>query len=725
VPDTALTGAELELVDLPPDELRARLAAGKVYLPNRAATAQDRFFREGNLAALRELSLRFAAEHVGQDVLAYRTAHGVADPWKSGQKLLVAVSSSPTSAALVRWTRRLAGELRAPWVAVYVEPPQPLSQEDQARLARHLALARELGAEIANTSDDDVVRGIIRVARAQNATQIVVGKPAGWRLLDVLRGGSMLNRLINESGQIDIHAVRADAGPSDGAPVKSVVLEPIDAGGYLTAGAVVAATTLVNALLDPFAGVYALALIYLLAVVVLALYVRRGPIVFAATASALLWDYFFLPPRYTLYITSIQDGMMFGMYFVVALVLGQLTAKIRAQERAERRREQHASALYQLSRELAEAADLPELLAVVIRQVGEVFRVDVALSLPDEPQTIPLTVYFASTWALSEKEQTVATWAFQHRQRAGRGTDTLALSEGLHLPLLASERAAGVLSLRLRDTASVPPAQRDLLDAFVRQIALVLDRQRLRDAETQAKLLAESERLGKTLLNSVSHELRTPLAAITSATSGLTDPKIRGDAQVQAALLQEIQEATRRLNRLVGNLLSIARLESGHIKPNMEWCDAGDLINTVVKSLANELAGHEVVVSVPPNLPLVKMDFVLMEQVLGNLLLNAVAYTPRGTKVELGAAIAGQEFTFSVADHGPGLPPESEGRIFDKFYRAPGAPAGGTGLGLSIVKGFVEAQGGRVRAQIRDGGGAVFAVTIPLTEAPPVAPETT
>ena len=517
VPDTALIDAELELVDLPPDELRARLAAGKVYLPERAATAKDRFFRPGNLAALRELALRFAADHVGQDVLAYRQAHGVADPWKSGQRLLVAVSPSPASAALVRWTRRLAGELNASWVALYVESPQPLSDEDQTRLTHNLELASQLGAEIITTTDNDMVRGILRAAREQNVTQIVVGKPAGWRALDLLRGGSMLNRLIRESGQIDVHAVRAEGERVSGRPIRPARTEPADWRGYALAAGVVAAVTALNMVLDRFTGFYALALIYLLAVVVLALFVRRGPVMLAAASSALLWNYFFTEPRRSFRITNAGDAMMFMMYFVVAMVLGQLTARIRAQQTAERRREQRATALYLLTRDLAEAPDLPQLLAVMIHQVGETFRADVALSLPKEPDGGPPTPYFASTWPLSEKEQSVAAWSFQHRQPAGRGTDTLNLSEGLHLPLVAGERAVGVLSLRFPDAAPLPPAQRDLLDAFVRQIALVLDRQRLRDTETQAELLAESERLGKTLLNSVSHELRTPLAAITSA----------------------------------------------------------------------------------------------------------------------------------------------------------------------------------------------------------------
>ena len=721
VPDTALTDAEFELVDLPPDELRARLAAGKVYLPERAATAQDRFFRTGNLSALRELALRFTAEHVGQDVLAERQAHGIGTPWKSGQRLLVAVSASPTSASLVRWTRRLAGELHAAWLAVYVESTRALSDEDQARLAKHLALARELGAEIITTTDDDVVRGILRTAREQNATQIVVGKPAGWRVIEVFRGGSVLDRLIHESGQIDVLVVRAESEKISSRPLQPENFWKIDFRTYAWVAGIVAGVTGLNAGLDRFVGFYALALTYLLAVVVLALFVGRGPVFFAATLSALLWNFFFLPPRFTLFITSFQDGMMFTMYFVVALVLGQLTARIRAQQTAERQREQRATALYLFTRELAESPDLAQLLAVVIQQVGKTFRADVALALPDENEVSPVTPYFASTWPLSEKEQTVAAWAFQHRQVAGRGTDNLPASEGLHLPLVAGTRATGVLSLRFHDATPLAPAQRDLLDAFIRQIALVFDRERLRDAEIQTKFLAESERMGTMLLNSVSHELRTPLAAISSVASGL---RTSGELNAaQQSLTVELDEATRRLNRLVRNLLDLSRLEAGHLRTNSDWHDLRDLLRAVLQNLGRALDRHELKTEIPNDLPPVKLDAILTEQILVNLLGNAAVHTPPGTKIEFSARMEADQLVLRVADNGPGLPPGDPARLFDRFQRGPDAAAGGTGIGLSLVKGFAEAQGGKVSAENRAGGGAVFTVNLPLEKVPPVPEE--
>lgn len=723
LPDTALDGADFELVDLPPEELRARLAAGKVYLPDSARAAQDHFFRPGNLSALRELALRFAAEHVGQDVLAYRRAHGIGDPWKSGQRLLVALSPSPTSAALVRWTRRLAGDLQAPWLAVYVELLHALTVEEQARLARHLALARELGAQVITTTDDDVARGILRTAREQNATQLVVGKPLGWRALDLLRGGSLLNRLIRESGNIDVHAVRAEADDSSPGITQLFRFRPTSGSGYLVALGVVAGVTGLNALLQQQLGYQSLALVYLLSVVLLGMFTGRGPTLGAATLTALLWNLLFVPPLYTFRISGATDLMLFFTYFVVALAMGHLAARLRAQQAAERRREQRATALYLLTRELANASDFPDLLAIVVREVGKVTNADVAISLPEEGRNAPLTAYFVSTWNLSEKEQSVVAWAFQHRQPAGRGTDTLPSSEGLHLPLLAGENTVGVLSLRFPDATPLAPDQRDVIEAFVRQIALVLDRQRLRDAEHRAKLVAESERLSKTLLNSISHEMRTPIAVITSAASSLSDTQESDSTGLRQSMVGEIQEAAGRLNRLVGNLLNMTRLESGHVQARLDWCDVADLVQVTLKEIEKDLARHKVAVEIAPNLPLVRLDFVLMQQALANLLLNAALHTPPGTSVRIAAAVEGDALVLTVADNGPGLPPETVDRVFDKFYRAPAAPAGGTGLGLSIVKGFVEAQGGSIRAANRAAGGAVFTIRIPLGPPPPVSAE--
>jgi two-component system sensor histidine kinase KdpD len=484
---------------------------------------------------------------------------------------------------------------------------------------------------------------------------------------------------------------------------------------YAAAVGIVTGVGLLNVLLSQYTGPRVPGLVFLLAVVLLALFLGRGPVFLAGTLSALAWNYFFLPPRFTFIIQSTEDGILFGLYFVVAIVLGQLVARIRAQEQAERQREERATALYQLTRELAQAGTREEVAWQLMGEVARVFNASVAVAFPVRER---LAVHPDSSLVVTEKELNVAEWSFHHRQPAGRFTDNLPGADALHLPLMTERAALGVLLVGLPDR-TLTLAQRDLLEAYARQASLVLDRVNLRAAAEQSKLLAESERLSNALLNSISHELRTPLAAITSATAALVEMKA-GPEDLRRNMIAEIQEATARLNRLVGNLLDVTRLESGHVRARLEWCDVKDLVQTTVRSLERELARHTVKVELADPLPLARLDFTLMQQALSNLLLNAAVHTPPGTTIRLSARKIGNELVLSAADDGPGLPTDLVPRIFDKFIRAPQAPAGGSGLGLAIVKGFVEAQGGRITAENRDGGGTLFTIHLPQTESPPV-----
>jgi len=725
VPDSVLDLAEIELIDIAPDDLMRRLDEGKVYMPDRAAVAMVNFFREGNLTALREMALRLAAERVGQDVRDYMQVMQIQGPWKTGHRLLVAVSPSPFSAQMVRWTRRLADSLDARWMAVHVESSHPYSEDEQGRLTKNLALARELGAEVIATVDENLIRGIMRVARQQNVTQIVVGKPAREGAWKFFRRGWLLRRLVEESGDIDIHVVRADKSEVPKPPPVFRAPVQVPWKQYAISVGIIIGVTLANAFLDSFAhlGNRAAALDFLLAVVVLALFVGRGPVLLSATLSALLWDFFFLPPKFTFYISTVDDAMMFGTYFVVAVVMGELIARFRTQEKAERRREERTTALYLLTRELADAVTLDQISQIIVKHVANLFQSEVAVLLTEVDGKLSARPRPGSTFNLSAKEYGVATWVFDHNQAAGQFTDNLPSSEALYLPLATPAGVVGVIGVKLPQAAPLSLEQNNLLEALVRQAALVIDRQRLHDAAQQTHLAAESERLSRTLLDSISHEMRTPIAAIASAASGLSDAGVAARPDFTRALVGEIKEAGTRLNRLVGNLLDIARVESGHVKPNLDWCDVGDLINVTVKGIARELSRHKLEIVISPELPLVRMDFVLMEQALTNLLLNAAFHTLPGTHIQISANPADGELALTVADKGPGVPAESLPRIFEKFYRAPGAQTGGTGLGLSIVKGFVEAQNGRVEGVNRPGGGAAFTLFLPLSETPAMTGE--
>jgi two-component system sensor histidine kinase KdpD len=714
VPDSVLDDAVIELVDLPPAELVQRLHEGKVYLPDRAAAAAQNFFREGNLTALRELALRLVADHVGVDTREYRQTQASVTSWKTGHCLLVAVGPGPFSEPLIRWTRRMADGLRCRWLAVHVERSRSLTESAQAQLEKSLTAARELGAEVFTTTDDDLVRGLLRVAREQNATQIIVGKPAGEGWLEWVHGDRLMRRLARESGDIDLHVVRAEktSGAERSPPWRPVFASNFQQ--YVFAVGVVAATSVLNLGLMALAGPRVPGLVFLLAVVLLALKVGRGPVLLAGALSALIWNFFFLPPRLTFVIANIEDTLLFGLYFVVAIVLGQLVARIRSQEQAERRREERAVALYELTRDLAQATSRDEVVWQLISQVNRVFRAPVAVALPVNDK---LAAHPDSSLILSEKELGVADWAFRQRKPAGRFTDNLPGAEALHLPLATERKAFGVLAVCMPDK-NLTLAQRDLLETFARQAALVLDRVELRTAAEQSRLLAESEKFSRTLLNSISHELRTPLAASTSAASALATSNA-GTPEQRSELISEIQEANARLNRVVGNLLDVARLESGKVRPRLDWHDARDLVQTTLRELQRELAGRPVRVEMPEEPQLVRLDVSLVQHALANLLLNAANHTPAGTLLDVQAQLADGNLVLSVADRGPGIPGEWLPRIFDKFFRAPSAPTGGSGLGLTIVKGFVEAHGGTVTADNRPGGGAIFTIRLPQLEKPP------
>jgi two-component system sensor histidine kinase KdpD len=711
VPDSVLDNAVLELVDLPPRDLVERLREGKVYVPDRAAAAAQSFFREGNLTALRELALRLVADHVGEDAVTYRSADASSKAWKTGNRLLVAVGPSPLSEALTRWTRRMADELRCPWLAVHVEGTRPLSEADQARLSRNLDTARELGAEVITTSDEDLARGLLRVARERNVTQIILGKPAGGGFLNWVRSGRLIRRLMAESGDIDLHVIKAEKANAPGEKFTWQLPAASELKQYGVAVGTVVVTFLVNLGLMQLAGPRVPGLVFLLVVVMLALFVGRGPVLLAGALSAMVWNFFFLPPRFTLIIGSVEDGVLFGAYFVIALVLGQLVARIRAQAEAERRREERSTALYELTRELAEAGSRDEVVWQLLGQVNRVFHGPVAVTLLHGERLSP---HPDNTFTLSEKEMSVSDWALRNRKAAGRFTDNLPGAEALHLPLTTERKAFGVLAVALPGE-NLALAQRDLLEAFARQAALVLDRVELRAATEQTRVLAESERLGRALLNSISHELRTPLAASTSAASALDDAQDAPKEQ-RLALVKEIQEANGRLNRIVGNLLDVTRLEAGKVVPRFDWYDARDLVQTTIREIQGDLAGHPLNVELPSEPMLVKCDFSLMQHALGNLLVNAAFHTQPGTPVEVSARFADSSLFLSVADRGRGIPPELMPRIFEKFFRAPDAPAGGSGLGLTVAKGFVEAQGGTITAENRAGGGALFTLRLPQAE---------
>jgi len=697
VPDSILDLAdEMVLIDLTPEQLRSRLAEGKVYLGERAEWAAQNFFRESNLTALREMALRLVAEHVDRDLRDIMSEQKIAGPWKSGDRLLVAVSASPYSERLIRYTRRLAASMEASWIVANIERPHPLSQEEQSRLTRYLGLARQLGAEVVSTPGRDVGETLLRIARQHNVTQIVIGKPLGSRWNSFWKRDP-LRWLMAQSGNIDIHMIPSDESTRRPRESLEERLARAPWTGFGIALAIAAGVTGFSLSIFGYTGYSAVALFYLLAVVLAGMRLRRGPTLFLAALSALLWNFLFVPPRFTFYIGQFQDVMMFCAYFVIALVIGHLATQLREREQSERRREERATALYRLTRTLAASRNLDEALPKVLLLIRNSFQAEAGVWLPDDAG---LSRHPASTFAASTKDESVAIWTFQKKQSAGRSTDTLPDAEALHIPLVTGDRAEGVLTVRL----ATPPTleQRELLEAFAAQLALFLNKERALLESREAQVARQSQKLQKTLFDSVSHELKTPLAAMSAA---LQQPQPDG---------AELQQAVQRLTRTVDHLLDATRLESGLLQPVREWCDPGELLREAV--VLAGLKDEAVRISVAKDLPVVFVDAHLIEQALAALLSNAAAHGISERPIEASAARDDSTLVFSVADHGPGLGPGEESKVFEKFYRGPGTPAGGLGLGLSIARQLVEAHSGQIVAQNRGEGGARFSIRLPIGE---------
>jgi two-component system sensor histidine kinase KdpD len=725
LPDSILDLAnEIEYIDLSPDDLRKRLAEGKVYTAERIETAANNFFRVGNLTALREMALRLTAERVDHQLQDYMAIKQIAGPWKSGERLMVAVSSSPFSEKLIRWTRRMAYNLEASWLAVYVETGQTLVPEAKERLANHLALARSLGAEVVTITEDEVTNAVLRLARQRNVTQIVMGKPMHTPLQSLLRGGSLVDRLIRASGDIDIYVVTGDDTQPSAKP--RLLPQPeihSSLRSYIAAALIVTGVTLFDytlTMLMPNIGYQAVGLTELLAVLLIAVYLGRGPALLAATMSALTWNFLFIEPRFTFDITQVEDVILFLLYFVIALFAGNLTARIRTQERLARYSADRTLALYTLARETATAVNIDDVLRTAVEQIERIFQVDVAVLLP-HGTGLAQAAHSCSTVQPDEKEQSVAQWAFEHGKPAGRFTETLPLASAQFFPLLTPNRTVGVIGIWHRRGEHLSADEAALLGTFINQIALVIERELLDEAAQQSAMMRESERLYTTLLNSISHELRTPLASIKGAASGLTrwiPPESDG-----TTLVKDIHSASDRLNRLVENLLDMSRLESGRLQVKRDWCDIGEIIGVAVKNFDSCAADHGIDIRVQPDLPLIQVDFVLIEQVLVNLLENACSYSPRGMPIQVSAESDTRLVTITVADRGSGIPPDKLEAVFDKFYRVPGTPTGGTGLGLSISRGLVEAHGGTLSAENSEQGGARFIIQLPLNGSPPPVTE--
>jgi two-component system sensor histidine kinase KdpD len=717
VPDSALEKADdVELIDLPPDDLLQRLKDGKIYVPEQIQHAIHNFFRKGNLIALRELALRRTAERVDQQMEVYRRDHAVVQTWPAGETIMVCVNMKPRGLRLVRAARQMAASLHAKWIAAYVQVPRHLRlpQSERDRVAQTLRLAEQLGAETVTLSGEHVAQEILAYARSRNVTKIIVGKPVrSWWKEGMF--GSVVSDLVHKSGEIDIYVITGEAG--EGRQLAARALAPTSkwsSYGLATLGVLL--STALAWMMFPYFGSANLVMVYLLEVVLVAVRYGRGPSVLASFLSVAAFDFFFVPPYLSFAVSDIQYLLTFAVMLAVALIISGLAVRIKDRAEVARYREKRTGVLYSMSRDLASHRGTAVLANVAAKHLREVFDGQVAIFLADADKRLQLQRGEQFFFEFDPKEAGVAQWVFEHRERAGLGSDTLPGASALYLPMVGAGGPIGVVAVRPEQVSRLlDPDQLHLLESLINQIALAIERTRLSEEAQRAHVQAETERTRNAILSSVSHDLRTPLATITGAASSLLhEGRQAVDLAGRRELARAIYDEAKRLDRLLKNLLDITRLEAGAVQLKREWHPLDEVVGAALARLEGRLREHKVETRLPSHLPLVRIDGVLIEQVLINLLENALRYAPSGSVIEVGASASDTVLTVEVSDRGPGLPPGEEHRVFEKFYRIETDREGGVGLGLTICRGIIAAHGGQIWASNRPGGGAIFRFTLPL-----------
>ncbi|RUW27609.1 sensor histidine kinase KdpD [Mesorhizobium sp. M4B.F.Ca.ET.215.01.1.1] len=722
VPDSVIDQADdIEIIDLTPDDLIKRLEEGKVYFPNTAQRAIENYFSPGNLTALRELALRRTAQRVDEQLLNHMQSHAIPGPWAAGERVLVCVDARPGGAARIRYARRLADRLRAPWTALHVDTPRSagMSEDHKDRLAANLRLAEQLGAEVTTIPGQYIAQDIVRHAKANNFTHIVIGRPTRSRWRELIEG-SLTYDLIRDAGDISVHVISGTEQASE-AVAKTVGTaaeqKPFEIWPYLFATAYVAGSLAFGAVLDQFLDVRNLAIVFLVAVLASAVTGGLWPALYACLVSALAFNYFFLEPRYTLTIRDPESIVALAVFLVVAVIASNLTARVQRQAIAARSRARATEDLYQFSRKLAGAGTLDDVLWATAFQIALMLKLRVVLLLP-ENGTITVKAGYPPDDTLAEADIAAARWAWEHNRAAGRGADTLPGAKRLYLPLRTGRTAIGVVGLDDdRQGPLLTPEQQRLLDALADQAAVAIERIQLAADVDRAKLAAEADRLRSALLTSISHDLKTPLAAIMGAAGTLREFAAALPETDRAELLSTVLDESERLNRFIANLLDMTKIESGAMEPNHALHFVGDSVGSALLRARKITEEHKTEIDIPADLPMLRLDPVLFEQALFNLLDNAAKYAPPGSTIRLQGWVDNGSVILQIMDEGPGIPPDDLERIFDTFYRVRKRDQvrAGTGLGLSISRGFIEAMGGTITAANRtDRAGAIFTIRMPV-----------
>jgi two-component system sensor histidine kinase KdpD len=619
----------------------------------------------------------------------------------------------------------MAAAFGAEWMAVAVEskPGAALVAGTREKVAQHLRLAEQLGAETHTLIGENVAQTILEFARSRNVTKLVVGKTAQpWWKRTLF--GTVIDQLLDNSGDIDVYVIR---GESESAESRITPPPPaaVNWSHYIATAGVVTVCGLLGWLSDWFGLKEAnIVMVFLLGVAFVAARFGRGPAIAASVASVLAFDFFFVPPRFAFTVNDAQYFLTFAVMLVIGLFISTLTARLKEQLRASQEQERRTAALYRFTKQLSQITGLDFLVGAAGQQLKQIFSGEVLLFLREPTGVVSLRFGADTDIAKHSVNAIVATWVTEHDQMAGAGTDTLPNATALFVPLVGSQRTVGALGVKSLDPQRfLDPDERRLLESCGSLIALSIERDLSVLEAHEAQVRVETEQLRSSLLSSVSHDLRTPLAAIAGASSSLLDDSQFHEPPERRELLQSIVDESKRLARLVDNLLDMTRLEAGHVKLNKEWHVLEEIVGSARSRLRRELEGHRVHVEIPGDLPLVNVDGLLLEQVLVNLLENAARYTPAGSHIQMAAKQANKRVEIHVSDNGPGLPRGAETRVFEKFFRGSSTPTPdgrrGAGLGLTICKAIVNAHGGQITARNGAKGGAEFIVSLPCEDVAP------
>ncbi|MEN0036721.1 MAG: two-component system sensor histidine kinase KdpD [Cellvibrio sp.] len=720
LPDSVFDKAdEVVLVDLPADELLARLKSGKVYKEAQAERAAKHFFRKGNLIALRELALRRTADRVENDVQVYRIEQSISKVWKTDAALLACIGPRAGAEHIVRSCARLANQLNTDWFVIYVETPQlqRLPSAQRERILKTLKLAEELGATTAILTGSDIAREIVQYARSKNLSKIVVGR--GHKTWPWLTPHN--KRISRFAPDMDLIEIGQGDGEQFG-PLREISEEKIIYGSrwrYLWATGASLLTAIVTTPLIHWLDLANIVMLFLLTVVLVAVRFGRGPAVVSTVISVVAVDFFFVPPRFSFAVTDVQYLITFAVMLTVGLIIGQLTAGLRFQSRVSVHRESRSRALYEFARALSGVLATEQIFETTRTHLERTFRAKVLLLLPDnEGRLQPPTSNTPDALDIA-----IAQWSFDRATPAGIGTDTLPNSDFFYLPLIAPMRTRGVLVLQPEGRRWILiPEQRQQLDTFAALAAIALERVHYIEVAQKALVGIESERLRNSLLAALSHDLRTPLTSLVGLSESLTRAKPPlPDTQLSVA--KALHNEALRMSNLVANLLDMARIQSGEVKLNLQWQPLEEVVGSALHASASYLSNHTIETRIPMDLPLVQIDSVLIERVLCNLIENATKYTPPGSLIAIVAEVSGRMLDIAVRDNGPGLPPGKEDSLFEKFTRGEKeSTTPGVGLGLAICKAIVQAHGGKIRAGKAPEGGAAIVFSIPLGT-PPDMPE--